>query len=548
MVVKIRLLLILFLCISSFIQLAAQSQGRGIIKGRIVESNSHKPLEYATVSLYSKMDSALIEGMMLDTSGTFSLEVNFGVYYLECAFLGYHSETITDIKLEANQALINLGLIKLESNAQMLTEVEVRAEKSFIELSLDKRVFNVGKDLASLGGNAADILNSVPSVSVDVEGNISLRGSQGVQVLVDGKPSGLAARDGLRNLSADMIEKVEVITNPSAKYNAEGTAGIINIILKKKRKKGLNGTFNNTIGHPEALATAINLNFRKKKLNLFTNLSASRWRNIGYGALYREVYHHSDSIDILKSKRDHLLKGRLSSFRIGTEYFINSKNTITTSFFQRDIHRDGKIALIFWDFWNDLDYELGGSSRIENEAISGKDQEFALIYKKTFDEENHYLVTDLQIQNNRYHNQSTYLETYFLTNSSSPALADLYQLSYTDEQIYQWNAKLDYQLPLKKDEKFEAGIQSSYREFSNDYLVEVLQNEQWEVFEGLDSEYQYFERIQAAYALYANKIRQVSFQLGTRLEYAKISTSTSNTASRKNLKLFPSAHLTYEFS
>ena len=548
MVARINLLLTFFLCISSFIQLAAQSQGRGIIKGRIVESNSLRPLEYATVSLFSKIDSALVEGMMLDTSGCFSLEVNLGVYYIECAFLGYQSETISNIELKADQALMDLGFIKLKANAQMLTEVEVRAEKSFIELSLDKSVFNVGKDLASLGGNAADILNSVPSVSVDVEGNISLRGSQGVQILVDGKPSGLVARDGLRNLSADMIEKVEVITNPSARYNAEGTAGIINIILKKKRKKGLNGTFNNTIGHPEALATAINLNYRKKKLNLFTNLSASRWRNIGDGAIYREVYYHSDSIDILKSKRDHLFKGRLGSFRIGAEYFINPKNTITTSLFQRHIHRNNEIVLNFQDFGNRLDYELGGSTRTENEKVSGKNQEFALAYKKTFDKEDHHLIADLQIQNSRNITQSTYLETYFITNSSTLPLADLDQLSNTNEQTYQWNAKLDYQLPLKKDEKLEAGLQSSYREISYNYLVEALQNEQWEVFEGLDGEYQYMEKIQAAYALYANKIKQVSFQIGTRLEYADISTSTENTAPRRNLKLFPSAHLTYEFS
>lgn len=545
---RIKLLLIFFLFVSSFIQPAAQPQERGIIKGRIIESNSHKSLEYATVSLFSKIDSALIEGMMLDTSGIFSLEVNFGVYFLECAFLGYQSETISDIELKADQPLINLGLIELKANAQTLTEIEVRAEKSFIELSLDKRVFNVGKDLASLGGNAADILNSVPSVSVDVEGNISLRGSQGVQILVDGKPSGLIARDGLRNLSADMIEKVEVITNPSAKYNAEGTAGIINIILKKKRKKGLNGTFNNTIGHPEALASAINLNFRKKKLNLFTNLSASRWRDIGDGAIYREVYYNSDSIDILKSKRDHLFKGRLGSFRFGAEYFINPKNTITTSFFQRNIHRGNEIVLNFREFGNDLDYELGGSTRTEHEKVSGKNQEFALTYKKTFNKEDHHLTTDVQIQNNRYLNRSTYLETYFFTDSPTLPLANLDQLSNTDEQTYQWNAKLDYQLPLKKDEKLETGIQSSFRKIANDYLVEELQNEQWEVFEGLDSEYQYREKVQAAYAIYANKIKQISFQVGTRLEYAEISTSTSNTAPRKNLKLFPSAHLTYELS
>ncbi len=545
---SIKLQLIFFLCLSSFFQLAAQSPGRGIIRGKIVESNSHKPLEYATVSVFSKIDSVLVEGMMVDTSGTFSLDVDLGEYYLKCDFLGCQSEFIPDLILRADQSIIDLGTIRLKTNPQMLTEVEVRAEKSFVELALGKRVFNVGKDLASIGGNAADILNSVPSVSIDVEGNISLRGSQGVQILVDGKLSGWVGRDGLRNLSADRIEKVEVITNPSAKYNAEGTAGIINIILKKKKQEGLNGSFNNTIGFPEALASSLHLNFRKKKLHLHTNLTASRWQNIGGGSIYREVYHDSDSIDILKSQRDHLLKGNLRSFKIGAEYSINSKNILRTSVLQRKLHGDNEVVLKFWNFWEDLDYELGGSTRIENENTSEENKEFALTYKKIFNDKEHLLIADLLIQNSQDINRSTFLETYFSTNSSSSPLPDLDQLTNTDEQNYQWNAKLDYQLPLGEDEKFEAGIQSSYRAISNDYLVEELQNAQWKVFEGLDNEYQYFERIQAAYALYASKINRLSFQLGTRLEYAHIYTSSSNSAPRKNLNLFPSTHLTYEIS
>ena len=543
---QITLLLIFFFCFNLAIAVAGQPQKRGIIKGRIVEATSDKPLEYATVSLFSKVDSVLVEGMMVDTSGTFALEIDFGTYYLKVDFLGYQSKVISDLQVEADHPIIDLGSIQLKADAQTLTEVEVRAEQSFIELSLDKRVFNVGKDLASSGGNAADILNSVPSVSVDVEGNISLRGSQGVQILVDGKPSGLVARNGLSNLSADMIEKVEVITNPSARYNAEGTAGIINIILKKKRKKGLNGTFNNTIGYPEALATAINLNYRKKKWNLFTNLSASRWRNIGGGAIYREVYYDADSTEILQSKRDHLLQGRLGSFRIGVEYFIDAKNTVTTSYLQRNTRGENEITLNFLNYWNDLNYETGGSTRTEKEQASGKNQEFALTYKKVFDQKDHHLIADLRIQSSQDLSQSTFLETYFLTDSTNSSPPDLDQLSRTDEQTHQWNAKIDYQLPFGKDEKLEAGLQSSYREISNDYIVEELRNAQWQVFEGLDNKYQYDESIQAAYALYANKINKLSLQLGLRLEYADISASTS--LPRKNLNLFPSAHFTYEFS
>ncbi len=548
MKVKMLLLVLIFLCPDLSFPLAAQSQGRGLLQGQIVEAEARQPLEYATVSVFSKIDSVLVGGMMVDSSGRFVLALDLGVYDLRCDFLGYQSEWLSGIALTAEQPTVDLGAIRLDVNPQMMAEVEVRAEKSSVELLLDKRVFNVGKDLASLGGNAADVLNSVPSVSVDMEGNISLRGSQGIQVLVDGKPSGLVGGNGLRNLAADMIEKIEVITNPSAKYDAEGTAGIINIILKKKRKKGLNGSFNNTVGYPEALASALNLNFRKKQWNLFTNLSASRWRNIGSGAIYREVYFDTDSLDLLQSKRNHVLKGRLLSYRVGAEYFINPKNTITASFLQRKTCGDNEIVIDFQNFWNNLNFELGGSSRAKNENTTADNQEFALTYKSVFDREKHQFVADLRIQNRRDIESATFLETYFSTNSLLPPLPDLDQLVHTDEHHEQWNAKLDYQLPLGEDEQFEAGIQSTSRTISNDYLVEVLKNGEWEVFEGLDSEYRYTEKIQAAYALYANKINRLAFQFGTRLEYAHISNSTSNAAPRKNLNLFPSAHLTYTFS
>ena len=179
------------------------------------------------------------------------------------------------IHLERENRFVDMGTIALEIEANILDEIEVRAEKSTMQLSLDKRVFNVGKDLANSGGTAADVLDNVPSVTVDVEGNVELRGSGGVRILVDGKPSGMIGisnSDGLRNLPANMIDKVEVVTNPSARYEAEGMAGIINIVLKKDRKKGLNGSFDLTVGTPDNYGTAFSLNYRRNRLNFFHQL------------------------------------------------------------------------------------------------------------------------------------------------------------------------------------------------------------------------------------------------------------------------------------
>lgn len=548
MKVKITFIFFLFTIKTLLTPLLAQVQERGIITGKVIDANSRIPLEYATISIFTENDSILMDGIMVGKEGIFSLKIFTGHYYITCDYLGYESKIISDLYLTEKESTLDLGNILLFSIAQTLSEVEVRADKSFLEMTLDKRVFNVGKDLASTGGSAADILNNVPSVTVDEEGQISLRGSQGVQILVDGKPSGLVARGGLQNLSADIIEKVEIITNPSAKFDAEGTAGIINIILKKKREKGLNGTFNNTVGYVEALASAVNLNYRKKQLNLFTNISLSRWRNIGNGAIYREVYFDSDSTNISTSKRDHTLKGRLGSFRIGTEYFINPNNTLTFSVLQRKVKGDNEVVLNFSDFWNNLETKIGGSTRTKNEETTDKNQELALTYKKRFGKKDHDLIADLRLQNSQDIDQANFLESYFVNGSASFLLPDLEQLTNSNETSFLWNIKIDYQIPLNEDEKFEAGIQSRYREFSNKYVVKQLHNDKWEVFEELDNEYQYHERIQAAYAMYSNKINRITYQLGTRLEYAKISTSSPSLSSRKRLDLFPSAHFTFNLS
>jgi len=239
--IRFILMITMVLPIYSF----AQSSS-GIVKGKIVDIETQTPLEYATITIYSQKDSLIITGDISDDKGAFFIEVSPGKHFAKIEFIGFQSQVISDVLINRENKVADLGLIKLGVSNRTLVEVEVRAEKSSVQMALDKRIFNVGKDLANAGGNAADILDNVPSVAVDVEGNVSLRGSEGVQILIDGKPSGLVGignTNGLRSLPANLIDRVEVITNPSAKFEAEGSAGIINIVLRKQRKKGLNGSF-----------------------------------------------------------------------------------------------------------------------------------------------------------------------------------------------------------------------------------------------------------------------------------------------------------------
>ena len=218
------------------------------VKGVIIDQSSEQPIPFATVLVVDKSTSQPITGVTTADDGSFSIIASSKEIFIEISFIGYQTTRREDIQINGQK--VDLGKIALSEQSQMLNEVEVRGERSTTEFRLDKRVFNVGKDLSSTGANALEVLDNVPSVTVSIEGQVSLRGNSGVQILINGKPSVLTSEGGnaLGSITAEMIEKVEVITNPSAKYEAEGTAGIINIVIKKER--GLTVLFLLIMGNP----------------------------------------------------------------------------------------------------------------------------------------------------------------------------------------------------------------------------------------------------------------------------------------------------------
>jgi len=260
------ILVILLNCLS--ISLFAQPKGIQVI-GKVVAGNN-QPVEFATIMIADKTSGTPIAGTTTDENGDFQVMSRSPDFYIEITFIGYAPKKITDFAISNRK--VNLGTISLSEDSEMLEEVEVRAERSQTEFKLDKRVFNVGKDLSTTGASALEVLNNVPSVNVNIEGQISLRGSQGVQILINGKPSVIASDGALGTITADMIQSVEVITNPSAKYEAEGTSGIINIILKKEERKGINGSFTINTGIPHNHSFGLSLNRRTEKFNLFSQV------------------------------------------------------------------------------------------------------------------------------------------------------------------------------------------------------------------------------------------------------------------------------------
>ena len=278
-------LLFSFLLITIFMGTSLNAQN--VITGRIVDKATGQPVEFATVLVIDAATGSGTGGTTTDLTGKFEVTAKTVNVSLEISFIGFENRRMDEISFTNGRA--ELGILELAAQGQLLDEVTVRAEKSQTEFKLDKRVFNVGKDLSSTGASALEVLNNVPSVNVTIEGEIQLRGSSGVQILINGKPSVIASEQGnlLGTITADMIESIEVITNPSAKYDAEGTSGILNVILKKEERKGLNGAVSVNVGSPTNHSVGLSLNRRTEKFNLFSQL----------GIGYREVPNELEAIN-----------------------------------------------------------------------------------------------------------------------------------------------------------------------------------------------------------------------------------------------------------
>lgn len=556
---------ILFFCLLSIIScLTAQdsfqstkindlkNSPKTTIRGKIVDVETDAPLEFSTITLFLQKDSTVVTGSITDMSGNFLIETQPGNYYAKAEYIAYKSKMIAAFELKKAEQL-DLGLIKLTGDAETLAEVEVRAEKSQMTMSLDKRVFNVGKDLASAGGTAEDILNNVPSVSVDVEGNISLRGTGGVRILVNGKPSSLISGDnpnGLRQIQASMIESIEVITNPSARYEAEGMAGIINIVLKKNQTKGLNGSFDVNVGYPENFGAGINMNYRKNKFNWFTNIGL-RYRNgPGSGSLRQIFYDENpDSSLYSRMKRTHERGGYSANFKFGADYYFSPKSILTTAFSYQRGDEKNNANLVYRDAYGNFDNIFLITNRTDDEFEEESDLEYSLTYRRIFKKKGHEFTADIRYEDKTETEGSIFEELYFNGVGESLNLPKFDQRSDNSEGNERLNIKVDYVQPLSKENKFEVGMQSSFRTIDNDYVVKEILNGEEIIDPNFTNQFIYDENIHAFYSSYGNKIDKFSYQIGLRAEYSEVRTelvTTNEVNDRNYANLFPSAFISYD--
>ncbi|MFC5411754.1 TonB-dependent receptor domain-containing protein [Larkinella bovis] len=535
-----------------FLPSAHAQDGKLNVKGKALDAQTNSPLIFASVRLFKQADSSFVAGAITTETGDFSIDAAAGNYYALLEFIGYKSLKKPGIRLIKENSPLDIGTIKLTASERTLDEVVVQGEKSTMEFSLDKRIFNVGKDLANAGGTAVDILSNVPSVAVDVEGNVSLRGSSSVRILIDGKPSGLVSikgGSGLQQLQGSAIERIEVITNPSARYEAEGMGGIINIVLKKERKEGFNGSFDVILGQPANYGLAANVNYRRKNLNFFVNYTASYRNTPGRSEQYQEVY-RNDSTFLTQQNSTSKLKGQNNNARAGIDYFFNDKNVLTGSYTWRISKGKRFTDIRYRDYIGSLSSPQSITYRTQDETETEPNSEYALTYKRSFKRQGHELTADVRYLDNWEKSDQYFGQRTVLPDGKPSAIPNSLQRSINDETEKQFLVQIDYVQPFAKDGKFEAGLRSSSRDMTNDYWVrQQTADGGWVPLPGLTNDFLYEENINALYGIIGNKTRKLSYQAGLRAEWTDVTTTlrqTNDVNPRSYANLFPSVHVTYD--
>ena len=533
--------LALMLLITSGATLHAQNTFA--IKGTVVDANDGSPIPYATAVTKSNETQEVLSGTTTNDDGQFTLESDNQNISIEISFIGYGKSVISEFTLR--DGLARLGKIQLQQNTESLDAVDVTAEKSTVEFKLDKRVFNVGKDISSTGMGALDVLNNVPSVNVDIEGQISLRGNTGVQILINGKPSVLADEqsNALGTLTADMIESIEVITNPSAKYEAEGTSGIINIILKKEEKKGFNGSASVNTGWPHNHSVGVSMNQRTENFNFFTQFG------VGYRSLPRYSESHNEDLQDNSVVESDGLSYRNENFyniTLGSDYYINDLNTITLSgSYAYEIESSpGETQFDLYDGQGDL---VSSYDRIETTSATNPKYQYDLQYKKQFkSHEDHVLLFSTlgsffgKDQESEFDNEYTFGTE---AGSGQQTETDFYKADYT--------FKLDYTNPLTEKITLETGALYEINDVGNDYAVYNDVNDQWVLDSNFTNNFEYNQKVLGVYGTGAYEDEKWGIKLGLRVENTNLQTLLTNT-NEDNLQVytdfFPTLHTSYKFS
>ena len=484
----------------------------GIVKGTIIDSLTSKPLEYASVSLIDLDHNELVSGGLTDKEGQLYIkEIPLGQYIAIIEFIGYEKKEISPINLQREKGFsiqYNLGKLRLQVSAVNMDAINVLGDDSQFIQTIDKKIFNVGKNLSVAGGSGSDVLRQIPSLNVDIDGIISIAGDENVTILIDGKKSGRTGsnrRGEVENIDAAVIERVEVITNPSAKYDPDGVGGIINIILKRGTFDGFNGSISSMAGERKKQNLNTTVNYRNNKWNIFCSGNYRKDNKNGEG--YRNFkYLYQNNTDYLKQRTSHTEIPKNLSFRLGTDFFPNQNNTISYTY----------------DIANHRDLTLQNFNYIENSVNPNVLGEFettrhddgfhldqVISYENKFDQKNQYLKA--------YLSYSHEIDDVHEHGGSEKSHSSDFPIDDTDalEKNNNLTLSIDYENKLKNLIKVETGTKATLRKFGTDLVY--LNN---------DYDNNYSENIYAAYLITNHDLtNRFGLKIGFRVEHVNTNTN-----------------------
>lgn len=522
----------------------------GYLSGTLVDNTTGEGIEFASVALYRHRDSSLVTGTISRSQGLFELsDLPMGYYYMEVRFVGYRNFRMTRIGISPQKKAIELGPIKLERSLTEIGEVEVVGEKRHMVYQIDRKVVNVSSDLTAAGGTVVDVLENTPSIQTDIDGNVTLRGSSNFTVLVDGKPSVFNGSDALQTISASTVEKIEIITNPSAKFDPDGTAGIINVIMKKQKRRGMNGIVNASAGSFGQYSADALFNFQLEKFNVFTGFDLRDMNIPGYGVSSRQTF-LTDTTNFLGAESHEKMGRRSWEFKIGSDYFLNDKNTLTL---QADIGSRG-FGRSSVSRYHSFTMPSGEERYYIQDNVFDVDHDYYALsfnYDHDFDKQGHELLANAFYARNGGADR----EELKLTDVDGDwypvdVLPDL-QRSFEHDIRDQFRLKLDYTKPVGEEGRLEAGYQFRYDRGDGDYMYDEYDpvSGEWINVPGRNNDLLFSRNIQGAYVIFGHMLSLFDYQVGLRTEYTNRLLDQIALGEQYRVRrfdLFPSAHILRE--
>jgi outer membrane receptor protein involved in Fe transport len=528
---------------------------KGNISGKILDTQTKQPIEYGNIVLLNFRDSSLVNGTVSNNAGSFMLDnISPGRYIVKVSYIGYSPKILDSIFVSSQNLVVNLGTIELAGTYLDIGEVVVSSEKEMIINNLDKKVINVEKDLTSVGGTALDVMQNIPSVTVDADGTVSVRGNSNVTILVDGKPSGLtsiSSSDVLTAIPSSSIESIELITNPSARYDPEGTAGILNVVLKRKSNLGLNGMFSLNAGTGNKYNSSLNMNYKLDDLNLFTSYDG-RFNNFKSLSLSSRTSSFDNLTSYLNQNSDMTNQMNIHNLNLGADYYLNDQNLVTLSFQYRQFSMDNEGNMYTQNF--DSDYSLQNYFSRQSDALRKvKSYSYNLSYRKTYDEKNHELTADILYRDNAMNRDENSLQQSMLSDDIQNSTDPFSQRSIGRNTNKMLIVQSNYIHPLSDVSRVETGFRSTIKNLimNSDYENYDYPTSSWALNPLLVNHFNFDEQIHAVYGIYTGSVESFKYQAGIRAEQVLTNArleSADESFDNDYFSVYPSVHLGYDFA